>query len=136
MNNLIPNPDIHKLEVSKLKSDDDETCCTFLLHNEDHTLGNSLRYMILKNPDVEFCGYNVPHPSEHRINLRIQTRTKPSGEVLKSALCDIQTVCDHILETFKDSMQRYKSNLGDVEDEQEDEEEEDEDDETEDEGQT
>ena len=62
MNNLIPNIDIHKLEVSKLKKDEDERCCTFVLHNEDHTLGNALRYMMLKDPDVDFCGYNVPHP--------------------------------------------------------------------------
>ena len=25
------------------------------------------------SPDVTFCGYSVPHPSEHKINLRIQT---------------------------------------------------------------
>lgn len=27
---------------------DDETCATFVLHEEDHTLGNSLRYIIMK----------------------------------------------------------------------------------------
>ena len=27
---------------------EDETCKTFVLHNEDHTLGNALRYMIMK----------------------------------------------------------------------------------------
>lgn len=26
----------------------DEGCVTFVLHDEDHTLGNSLRYMIMK----------------------------------------------------------------------------------------
>jgi len=122
MNNLIPNIDIHKLEVSKLKTDDDEKCCTFVLHNEDHTLGNALRYMILKDPDVDFCGYNVPHPSEHRINLRIQTRSKGASEVLKQALCEVQTTCDHILEVFKDAMQTYKNKpppQEDSEDEQE-----------------
>ena len=132
MNNLIPNMDIHKLEVSKLKTDSDETCCTFLLHNEDHTLGNPLRYIILKDPDVEVCGYNVPHPSEHRINLRIQTRTLGASDVLKCALCEIQNVCDHILETFKESLQQYKNTRGDVEEDEEDEEEEEDDDEMDD----
>ncbi|ETE66824.1 DNA-directed RNA polymerases I and III subunit RPAC2, partial [Ophiophagus hannah] len=52
----------------------DKTCITFVLNNEDHTLGNSLRYMIMKNPEVEFCGYSITHPSESKINFRIQTR--------------------------------------------------------------
>jgi hypothetical protein len=28
---------------------------------------------ILKSPDVEFCGYSIPHPSEPKMNVRIQT---------------------------------------------------------------
>uniref|UniRef100_A0A672KWF8 DNA-directed RNA polymerases I and III subunit RPAC2 n=1 Tax=Sinocyclocheilus grahami TaxID=75366 RepID=A0A672KWF8_SINGR len=52
----------------------DEGCVTFVLHEEDHTLGNSLRYMIMKSQDVEFCGYSITHPSESKINFRIQTR--------------------------------------------------------------
>lgn len=27
----------------------------------------------LRSPDVEFCGYTIPHPSEAKMNLRIQT---------------------------------------------------------------
>jgi len=27
---------------------DDITCMTFVLHGEDHTLGNALRYIIMK----------------------------------------------------------------------------------------
>ena len=27
---------------------------------EDHTLGNALRYMLMKDPDVEFAGYTAP----------------------------------------------------------------------------
>ena len=29
---------------------------------------------IFFSPDVEFCGYSIPHPSENKINFRIQTR--------------------------------------------------------------
>lgn len=25
------------------------------------------------SPDVEFCGYSIPHPSESKLNIRIQT---------------------------------------------------------------
>ncbi|KAI5104934.1 DNA-directed RNA polymerases I and III subunit RPAC2 [Silurus meridionalis] len=58
----------------------DEGCVTFVLHEEDHTLGNSLRYMVMKNTEVEFCGYSITHPSESKINFRIQTRVTASGK--------------------------------------------------------
>lgn len=63
--------------------------------HEDHTLGNALRYVIMKkyvqhfgsvklrastltlqSPDVEFCGYSIPHPSDPKMNIRIQTYGK------------------------------------------------------------
>ena len=66
-----------------------ETAASFQFDGEDHTLGNALRYIIHKkcvivfctheekltnaSPDVEFCGYSIPHPSEAKMNLRIQT---------------------------------------------------------------
>nr|XP_015207127.1 PREDICTED: DNA-directed RNA polymerases I and III subunit RPAC2-like [Lepisosteus oculatus] len=61
------------LEVVQAEGGDD-SCVTFVLHDEDHTLGNALRYMVMKNPEVEFCGYSITHPSESKINFRIQTR--------------------------------------------------------------
>lgn len=50
-----------------------ETAASFEFLKEGHTLGNALRYIIMKNPDVEFCAYAIPHPSEDKMNLRIQT---------------------------------------------------------------
>ena len=32
-----------------------------------------LIFLPLSSPDVTFCGYSVPHPSEPKINLRVQT---------------------------------------------------------------
>ncbi|KAJ3352100.1 DNA-directed RNA polymerases I and III subunit RPAC2, partial [Entophlyctis luteolus] len=69
-----PNPPTHSLPLSQLKGDyDDPSAVTFVLRDEDHTLGNSLRYLLMKNPRVSFCGYSLPHPSEYKVNLRIQT---------------------------------------------------------------
>lgn len=94
-----------------------DTAASFEFKKEDHTLGNALRYIIMKkyallslsflpqvslksstlnglskrkgevclykharllttyycSPDVEFCGYSIPHPSEELMNIRIQT---------------------------------------------------------------
>ncbi|XP_075738392.1 RNA polymerases I and III subunit AC2 l(2)37Cg isoform X1 [Rhipicephalus microplus] len=52
---------------------ENEKCRTFVLDDQDHTLGNALRYMVMKNPEVRFCGYAIPHPSERKVHLRIET---------------------------------------------------------------
>ncbi|KXT01412.1 hypothetical protein AC578_9512 [Pseudocercospora eumusae] len=71
------------------------TAASFAFEKEDHTLGNALRYMIMKNPDVEFCGYSIPHPSEAVMNLRIQTWDGVSVfDVLRKGLEDLADLCD------------------------------------------
>uniref|UniRef100_A0A672HQH4 DNA-directed RNA polymerases I and III subunit RPAC2 n=1 Tax=Salarias fasciatus TaxID=181472 RepID=A0A672HQH4_SALFA len=80
----------------------DEGCVTFVMHDEDHTLGNSLRYMIMKGVDVDFCGYTITHPSESKINFRIQTRGGiPATEPLRRGLNELTDVCQHVLNTFQ-----------------------------------
>ncbi|KAH9067834.1 hypothetical protein EDB87DRAFT_1699793 [Lactarius vividus] len=37
----------------------DLSAATYQIHNETHTLGNVLRWMLMKNPKVEFCGYRL-----------------------------------------------------------------------------
>ncbi|XP_056145900.1 DNA-directed RNA polymerases I and III subunit RPAC2 isoform X2 [Lampris incognitus] len=87
----------------------DEGCVTFVLHDEDHTLGNSLRYMVMKNPDVEFCGYNITHPSESKINFRIQTQGGlPATEPLRKGLTELHDVCQHVLNTFQAQVDEFK----------------------------
>ncbi|VEN61534.1 unnamed protein product [Callosobruchus maculatus] len=45
---------------------------TFVFNDEGHTLGNALRCIISSYPDVEFCGYTIPHPAENKMHFRIQ----------------------------------------------------------------
>ncbi|KAF2731101.1 DNA-directed RNA polymerase I and III 14 KDA polypeptide [Polyplosphaeria fusca] len=78
-----------------------ETAASFQFDGEDHTLGNALRYMIMKNPDVEFCGYSIPHPSEDKMNLRIQTYDNVSVyDVLEKGLNDLMEMCDVVMDKF------------------------------------
>ena len=51
----------------------DEKIVALSIKDEDHTIGNSLRWIIMRNPKVTFCGYSIPHPSEFKIHFRIQT---------------------------------------------------------------
>ena len=41
--------------------------CLYTFHKEDHTLGNLLKQQLLKDPNVIFAGYKVPHPLEHKV---------------------------------------------------------------------
>ena len=53
---------------------------TFVLYDEDHTLGNALRHVVMRDANTDFCGYTVPHPSEKYLHLRVQTRKNTAEE--------------------------------------------------------
>eukprot|EP00741_Cyanophora_paradoxa_P000334 tig00000403_g325.t1 len=93
-----------KVEVA---AGSDETCATFAFTDEDHTMGNAVRYMLMKNPDVEFAGYSVPHPNENKMNVRVQTTGAPATEALTKALRDTQDLCKCLLSAFGDAMKAY-----------------------------
>lgn len=83
-------------------SEPEELGATFALDNEDHTLANALRFFLNKNPHVSFCGYSIPHPSEHTANLRIQTTGLITPQqALEQACKSLKQVCGHIKSTFK-----------------------------------
>ncbi|KZF22652.1 DNA-directed RNA polymerase I and III 14 KDA polypeptide [Xylona heveae TC161] len=78
-----------------------ETAASFEFEGEDHTLGNALRYIIMKNPDVEFCGYSIPHPSEAKMNIRIQTYENTTAfDALEKGLDDLMDLCDVVVDKF------------------------------------
>ncbi|KAK2628645.1 hypothetical protein QTJ16_001748 [Diplocarpon rosae] len=81
-----------------------DTAASFEFKKEDHTLGNSLRYIIMKNPDVEFCGYSIPHPSEELMNIRIQTYEGTTAvAALDKGLADLIDLCDVVATKFIDA---------------------------------
>ncbi|KAJ3183107.1 RNA polymerase subunit AC19 [Geranomyces variabilis] len=80
----------------------DPSSATFVVHDEDHTLGNSLRFMVMKNPAVSFCGYSIPHPSEFKIHMRIQTDGSiTAAQALNQGLDDLVALSEHVLATFE-----------------------------------
>ncbi|RUS27680.1 DNA-directed RNA polymerase III subunit C19 [Jimgerdemannia flammicorona] len=90
-----------KLEIIS-GSHNDHTSMTFSLKDEDHTLGNALRYMIMKNPEVDYCGYSIPHPSEAKMNIRVQTTDRTSAiEVMDKGLQDLIDLCTVVVDAFK-----------------------------------
>lgn len=68
-------------ELFTVQSGSSDRSATFIFGNEDHTLGNSLRHILIQRPETEFCGYSVPHPYEPKMNIRLQTIDAPSLQV-------------------------------------------------------
>ncbi|XP_062510916.1 DNA-directed RNA polymerases I and III subunit RPAC2-like [Corticium candelabrum] len=101
---------LKRLDVLQTDIPEDESCMTFVLNGEDHTLGNALRHVIMKNPETEFCGYAVPHPSERKINLRIQgSEGKLAVDLLRDGLSQLKDVCNHVANTFDSSVATYRA---------------------------
>ncbi|XP_044735970.1 probable DNA-directed RNA polymerases I and III subunit RPAC2 [Chrysoperla carnea] len=84
---------------------------TFIFENEGHTFGNILRYIICSYPEVQFCGYTVPHPAESKMHFRIQTYNSRAIDILKRGLEDVQKLCDHTMETIQHEVTQHKQTL-------------------------
>ncbi|KAK3313855.1 DNA-directed RNA polymerase [Apodospora peruviana] len=88
------------------------TAASFEFLEEGHTLGNALRYIIMKNPDVEFCAYAIPHPSEAKMNIRIQTYEGTTAvQALEKGLKDLQDLSDVVTEKFKASREEFAARM-------------------------
>lgn len=70
---------------------------------------------MMSSPNVVFCGYAMPHPTENKVNIHLQTSgmsTVPlyvyidvsALRVLDAALAELELGCDHILQKFKSSI--------------------------------
>ncbi|CAO1624681.1 unnamed protein product [Parajaminaea phylloscopi] len=84
----------------------DLSAATFCLKEEDHTLGNALRWMLMKDPDVEFCGYSNPHPSESKIHLRIQMYDRVSVlPSLRKALVNLSDLFTTVGQSYSEALE-------------------------------
>ena len=85
-----------------IKDGDTKSNSTYIFGNEDHTLGNVIRFTLMQRPETEFCGYSVPHPYEPKLNVRLQTQEGKSAlKTLKSGLQDLEHISD-VLENALD----------------------------------
>ncbi|XP_045675612.1 DNA-directed RNA polymerase II subunit RPB11-a isoform X1 [Phyllostomus hastatus] len=105
--------------------------CLFTINKEDHTLGNIIKsqredplarrpgklqghspahsrglslYLrqLLKDPQVLFAGYKVPHPLEHKIIIRVQTTPDYSPqEAFTNAITDLISELSLLEERFR-----------------------------------
>ncbi|CAJ0919633.1 unnamed protein product [Ranitomeya imitator] len=78
--------------------------CLFTINKEDHTIGNIIKSQLLKDPQVLFAGYKVPHPLEHKIIIRVQTTPEYSPqEAFTNAITDLISELSLLEERFRGS---------------------------------
>ena len=70
---------------------DDEAARTYVFRGEDHTLGNALRHVLMRQKDVDF-GLFRPTPSS-REAVRLQTTGAPARAVLDDGF-QLGGICD------------------------------------------
>ncbi|KAK4351578.1 hypothetical protein RND71_030891 [Anisodus tanguticus] len=63
-------------------------------------------------PRVTFCGYSIPHPSDARVNIRVQTTGDPAREVLNDSCQDLMLICEHVRGTFDQAILKFKTGKG------------------------
>mmetsp|Transcript_4507 Transcript_4507/g.10322 ORF Transcript_4507/g.10322 Transcript_4507/m.10322 type:complete len:233 (-) Transcript_4507:157-855(-) len=99
--------EIHRIHV--YPDEKVPNAATYHIWLEDHTLGNMLRMELLRNETVLFCGYKVPHPLNHMIELRVQTLPKSSPELaLRHAIVNLKSETKSMLEQFDQGVRGYK----------------------------
>ena len=96
-------------DIFEVQNGPTEFSSTFIFGNEDHTLGNPLRYVLMRRAETDFCGYSVPHPYEPKMNIRLQTRDSSAIEVLKAGLKDLEEAANLIDDCFALSLEKYRS---------------------------
>ena len=85
--------------------------CLFIINYEDHTFGNAVKMMLLRNPKIRFVAYRKPHPLENKIEIKIQT----NGEItplnaFREALRNLNDDIDDCVKELEEEFQNYKNN--------------------------
>lgn len=110
---LISNNDITPDSLVDMKGDVKITEITiqkndnlrlYLLEKEDHTIANLLRMKLHQNSLVKQCGYRVPHPTQHRLEMRVETASDGSAREVPTPSAAMLTAihqCTEDLRTFE-----------------------------------
>ncbi|KAL3907142.1 MAG: hypothetical protein SGARI_003684 [Bacillariaceae sp.] len=100
----------------KIRGTGDPTNRTFCVGNQDHTIGNALRHVLLQNGKVDFAGYSVPHPAEPVVNIRVQTHAPTTAVQALHESCEtLHNQCSVVLERMMEKLPEIKQDREEVE---------------------
>lgn len=81
----------------------------FKVNKEDHTIANLLRMKLHESSFVKIAGYRVPHPTQHRVEISLQTASDGSQQPVptpKAALCHAIDLCLEDLQMFEEQLRQ------------------------------
>ena len=79
--------------------------------DENHTMGNALRYIVSRDQDTNFCGYSIPHPNEPEMKIRLQTNNEvPASTVMKKGLDNLNAISQHVQKSFAAALRDLEKN--------------------------
>lgn len=79
---------------------------TYRIEVEDHTLGDLIRIFLLKDEEVKFAGYRVPHPLESVLEIKVQTSEKHPNEAVRSTLRKLEKYITDLEEEFDEALKK------------------------------
>lgn len=80
-----------------------------IAEREDHTLGNMVRSQLLQDEHVRFAGYQIPHPLEHQLHVRVHTsNTSSPPDAIKASLNQLLTELDSAITSFQSERRRWR----------------------------
>jgi DNA-directed RNA polymerase subunit L len=87
------------MEVTKMESNDEEL--QLEVKGEGHSFCNALQNFLLKDPAIEFSGYNIIHPlvGEPILNIRTKGKKRPEQSAMDAATA-LQKELEEIKTTF------------------------------------
>mmetsp|Transcript_16875 Transcript_16875/g.30100 ORF Transcript_16875/g.30100 Transcript_16875/m.30100 type:complete len:117 (-) Transcript_16875:27-377(-) len=84
-----------------------QNAATVEIQREDHTIGNIVRMQLHRDNDVNFAGYRIPHPLEHRLEIKVQTNGEITPiQAVSSAMSDLSLEFKDIRAQFQSEAER------------------------------
>eukprot|EP01100_Stratorugosa_tubuloviscum_P007992 TRINITY_DN3304_c0_g2_i1.p1 TRINITY_DN3304_c0_g2~~TRINITY_DN3304_c0_g2_i1.p1 ORF type:complete len:120 (-),score=53.34 TRINITY_DN3304_c0_g2_i1:78-437(-) len=97
-----------ELRVEFTNSTSSDNSATLIVTKEDHTLGNLLRMQLLKQPQVEFAGYRVPHPLEHKIVIKLKTNRITPKQAIEDTIKQLETDLEIVESNFEGALKNWR----------------------------
>lgn len=80
----------------------------FQVYLEDHTLGNLVRMQLLRDEQVQFAGYKIPHPLEHRMEIRVQTASGTTpNDATRRATQGLVSEIDRLKKGWESALEKH-----------------------------
>lgn len=94
---------LRKVEVNLQHMEETKSAAKCVFLYEDHTLGNSLRHILMQNPQVITAGYSVPHPLEPKMMLQVSTQGY-APDIVADGLEELAVLCDNLAVAFNEAV--------------------------------